>query len=299
VDRRRRSTSMMLKRWLVVVLHLCSYMTIGAKQIEHWPKGISDQAIFEYYAKNATVGPKSYQDKTTTHRYQELYGNHLLPLIRKYHKKNQTIKFLEIGLGCDKGKHYGAGIDIWKHIFAASDELWVSDFDEICVDNAIKSGALNGVHSLKGNQEFDDVMSKWVDETKGDFNVIIDDGGHLSQHIIKTFYYMFDKALAPGGYYFIEDMQVNGFFPMETKDGKKIVLMEVIAGWTQEIIFGHYTKESLKGKQVPGYNADQQNQYFDRTRIPLPTGVKSIFCYPEACVLIKCKKNDVNARCQG
>ena len=110
---------------------------------------------------------------------------------------------------------------------------------------------------------------------------------------------MFEKALAPGGYYFIEDMQVNGLIPFPAKDMPypgKVVLLEIVAGWMQEIIFGHYPKDA---KEVPGYSKDVENQYHDRARMPLPKGVKSIFCYPEACILKKCKKGDINRRCTG
>ena len=103
-----------------------------------------------------------------------MYAEQLMPLIRKFHKNEKPVKFLEIGLGCFNGNHYGSGIDIWKHIFSKKDELWISDYDEKCIDNAIKNGTLDGVNWLKGNQEFTHVMAQWVEKSKGGFNVIIE-----------------------------------------------------------------------------------------------------------------------------
>jgi hypothetical protein len=52
---------------LVIFLCLGSILRCEA---EHRHK--TDIEVFEAYAKNATVGPGSYQDKTTSHKYQEL-----------------------------------------------------------------------------------------------------------------------------------------------------------------------------------------------------------------------------------
>jgi hypothetical protein len=273
----------------------------------HWPHGLSDIEIFERYANNATVGPGTYQDKTSGHKYQELYGEQLMPYIRKQHKSGKAIKFLEIGLGCNKGLHYGAGIDIWKHLFSDKDELWVSEIDALCVESARKRGILEPrVNALVGNQEDYKHLDAWQATHKGGFNVIIDDGGHHTGHIITTFYYMFEKSLAPGGLYFIEDMQVNGFSPFIWKDPKKnmepyrkpVILMEVLAAWTQEIITGHYIKPVDRNSRLDGYStADQIDEWWSRTRLPLPKGVKSMFCYPEACMFRKCEVGDKNQRC--
>ena len=95
-----------------MLIILCLGIFLGC-EAEH----IHEIELFEDLAKKATVGPGSYQDKTTTHKYQELYGEMLLPYIRKRHKEGKNVKFLEIGMGCANGLHYGAGIDIWKQLF--------------------------------------------------------------------------------------------------------------------------------------------------------------------------------------
>lgn len=52
-------------------------------------------------------------------------------------------------------------------------------------------------------------MESWVVQSGGNFHVIIDDGGHKNHQIKTSFDILFEKALLPGGLYFIEDMQVG------------------------------------------------------------------------------------------
>lgn len=53
-----------------------------------------------------------------------MYGNLLLPFLKKHHAHDLNVKFLEIGIGC--GMAYGAmvGADLWLSILKPSDELW-------------------------------------------------------------------------------------------------------------------------------------------------------------------------------
>ena len=51
-------------------------------------------------------------------------------------------------------------------------------------------------------------IQRWVEESGGNFDVIVDDGGHRNSHILNTFMGLW-RALKPGGLYFIEDLQVG------------------------------------------------------------------------------------------
>ena len=77
---------------------------------------------------------------------------------------------------------YGAGIDIWKHVFSPQDELWVSEIDEVCAKNASARGVLEPrVNVLIGDQKSYPHLDAWQARTKGNFNVIVDDGGHCKK----------------------------------------------------------------------------------------------------------------------
>ena len=43
----------------------------------------------------------------------------------------------------------------------------------------------------------------------GNYDIIIDDGSHVPQHMVYTLYSLFDTALNPGGIYIIEDIETN------------------------------------------------------------------------------------------
>eukprot|EP01034_Spumella_vulgaris_P037638 gene37638-46433_t len=52
-------------------------------------------------------------------------------------------------------------------------------------------------------------VESWVVQSGGGFHAIIDDGGHQNNQIKTSFDILFEKALLPGGLYFIEDLQVD------------------------------------------------------------------------------------------
>ncbi len=42
------------------------------------------------------------------------------------------------------------------------------------------------------------VLNEWIEQSGGEFNVIIDDGGHTNSQIKTSFDVLFEKALLPG-----------------------------------------------------------------------------------------------------
>jgi len=75
-------------------------------------------------------------DKVTTHTYQVMYGQYLLP----YYRKHPNMKLLEIGLGCDMSYGPEASVALYKKLFPMAD-LWEAEFDAVCV----KRGCVNPV----------------------------------------------------------------------------------------------------------------------------------------------------------
>jgi hypothetical protein len=48
-----------------------------------------------------------------------------------------------------------------------------------------------------------------VEQSGGNFDFIIDDGGHTNEQNFNSFMVLFQKALKPGGQYVIEDLQTS------------------------------------------------------------------------------------------
>jgi len=134
--------------------------------------------------------PPPTTDKVTAHHYAELYGNYLVPYLRRqHHLLNKGVKFFEIGLGCDMGYKEGAiaSPQLWQAILTDQDELWEGEFDAECVKNLLDKGLLKGVHTVTGDQGNTDVLHRWIQETGGQFDIVVDDGGHRNDQIYDSF----------------------------------------------------------------------------------------------------------------
>merc|ERR1712038_215631 len=101
-------------------------------------------------------------------------------------------------MGCDMRYGPGASILLWKKFFPQAD-LWEAEYNAECVKKALKDGSLDGIKPLVGDQANNTILDSWIEKSGGNFDVIIDDGGHTNCQIGNTF----DKlwpTINPGGY---------------------------------------------------------------------------------------------------
>lgn len=236
----------------------------------------------------SVVAPLQPTDKVTTHSYQTMYGMFLYPILARAKKFNLKLKFFEIGMGC--GMTYGPGrsVALWRGLFGDSVSLWEADLDPNCVKEMQKEGKLDKVNMLVGNQKNPLHLQRWLEESGGAFDVIIDDGGHMN-HEIKTTFDFWWPHLNPEGLYFIEDLAVgrmvhNKDYGHYDETGGEAVMSDVIQTWIEQLII-----PTLKIGDDP--KVKQR-----RDKFPVPPGVKWIFCQAEACVLAKCLPEDTG-RC--
>jgi len=173
------------------------------------------------------------------------------------------MKMLEIGLGCDMGYGPGASVALHKGIFPEA-ELWEAEFDAKCV-NKHRDGKLKGINVVTGDQMDDTVLDQWVEESGGNFDVIIDDGGHQNCQIWHSFKKLW-PALKSGGLYFIEDMQVGRWKKYRAKGTEtcddKFIMSEEIQDLVNVLIYRENNRKF-----------HSQVEYF--------------FCQAEACVIGK------------
>lgn len=186
----------------------------------------------------------------------------------------KRVKLFEIGLGCTMRYGPGASVKLWQALLPGA-ELWEADHDDACVAKAKADGLLSGVNVLTGDQADAATVQRWASESGGNFDVVIDDGGH-SNKMIKTSFDALWPHVVPGGLYFIEDLQL-GRKPLtrrgEGDDTKgKAVMADFIEGWVEHLL--------IHPKQAPH---------------PLPAGVAFIFCQSQACVIGKQTKMQLAA----
>lgn len=125
-------------------------------------------------------------DKSSLHHHYTRYYERHLPA--------KTISLLEIGA------FKGASLRMWKELYPDSQ---IACFDLfIDPDNISKEDVESlGVTAYQGNQEYVSDLEK----IEGEFDVIIEDGSHRSDHQIITFETLWPKVKS-GGMYVVEDL---------------------------------------------------------------------------------------------
>jgi hypothetical protein len=241
---------------------------------------LNNPGAFKKIAEDAAAPSTMTTDKISYHSYQIMYGMFLLPLAEQFKAHKKPLKMLEIGLGCDMGYGSGKSVSVWKLLLGDNSDIWEGEFRAECVAKAKLNGQLDGINTVVGDQGDFKVLESWVVETKGEFDVIIDDGGHDNLQIYNSFNVLFNKALRPGGLYFIEDLQVGYARPLLT-DGSAISV--VIQCWIDQLL-------------VPtAYIFSHPQAVQCRQKYPIPPSIKWIFCQFEACVIAKCEHKDPSA----
>ncbi|KAL4514733.1 hypothetical protein Ndes2437B_g01102 [Nannochloris sp. 'desiccata'] len=144
------------------------------------------------------------------------------------------MKLLEIGLGC--GMSYGPGASslVWPELFP-NGKIWFAEYEESCIKNYWNE--TSRFNYVVGDQSDRGVLEEWVAKTGGNFDYIIDDGGHTNPQIWNSFDVLFNTALKPEGVYFIEDLNVGRFDPwyadgLPTNNGS--VVLDVLLDWADQ-----------------------------------------------------------------
>jgi cyclopropane fatty-acyl-phospholipid synthase-like methyltransferase len=128
------------------------------------------------------------------HRYTEVYERYLAPL-----RARTGVRLLEIGVAC------GASLKMWSKYFRDAVVVGV-DLREGC------AGLCRGYPAI--SIRIADARAARQPES---FDVIIDDGSHISADIVDIFRVNW-PSLVPGGLYFIEDLKCthNPLYPRQT-----------------------------------------------------------------------------------
>jgi len=107
--------------------------------------------------------------------------------------KDKELNLLEIGI--DKGD----SLRIWRDYFTNA---------KICgLDIEKKEFKINGVEFFTGDQSDTSFLKSITDKYKN-FDIIIDDGSHISKDVISSFNYLY-PFLNDNGLYIIEDLQTS------------------------------------------------------------------------------------------
>ncbi|THY55669.1 hypothetical protein D6C99_03084 [Aureobasidium pullulans] len=193
----------------------------NAKKLWHRP------SFYEVAAKYGT-------DKVTAHSYHHMYEKYL-PAVRM-----KRIKMLEIGLGCDMGYGPGASYNLWLEYFPYVD-LYSIEYDERCARKWARK--TSGATIFTGDQADEAFLEEFITDSGGDFDIIIDDGGHTMNQQIKSLEHLW-KTVKPGGYYFCEDMQTSywdshGGGPTASKENGNQTFVQLVNEMVEDLNSGN------------------------------------------------------------
>ncbi len=142
---------------------------------------------------------KAFQDNN---KYISFKWSHYLPLYDRIFahlsERTEPVTILEIGV------NNGGSLEIWKKLLPEGSKIFGVDIDEKCTQMEFSTG-INFLHGDATDLNF---IQKHFADTQ--FDIIIDDGSHLSHHVIKSFEMLFLK-LKYGGLYVVEDVHTSYF----------------------------------------------------------------------------------------
>jgi len=125
--------------------------------------------------------------------YLPIYETALFPL------RTRPIQMLEIGV--DRG----GSLQMWRRYLHPASVIVGIDINPKTsqFDNPAQQ-----IHVRIGAQQDTTFLDSLITEF-GPFDVIVDDGSHMTSHMVQTFRWLFPKGLASGGVYIVEDIGTN------------------------------------------------------------------------------------------
>lgn len=137
---------------------------------------------------------KRSKDVHKWHHYFDVYTRYFGPF------RDHPIKMLEIGV------FRGGSLKMWKEWFHRDSQIVGIDIDPDC-----KKHEGDNISIRIGDQSDEKFLREIIEEF-GEFDIILDDGGHTSLQQITSFNNFFRYSLKNNGIYFVEDTQCN-FWP--------------------------------------------------------------------------------------
>ena len=136
-------------------------------------------------------------DKAAGHSYTQHYHYHFS------YMRSQKVRLLEIGIGGYENPNLGgSSLRMWKDYFPLGQIVGLDYYPKPGV-------AEDRIKTYAGSQASPLVIAEVLNGIEGkEFDIIIDDGSHRPEHVIATFWMLF-QHVSPNGWYVIEDVQTS------------------------------------------------------------------------------------------
>lgn len=193
-----------------------------------------------YYFKNDLnkLAKIHHCDKGIVHSYTHHYQDHFNRI------KNNKLNILEIGVGGYKSPvRGGASLRMWKKFFRKSKINGIDIYDKSGLEE-------KRIKTFRGSQ-IDENFLESVIKDIGPPDIIIDDGSHMNDHIIKSFKILFPRLKA-GGVYVIEDIQTS-YWESYGGNSKNIEDSKTAINYFRSLINGLNHKEFMIRDYEPNF----------------------------------------------
>ena len=171
-------------------------------------------------------------DKSTYHKYDKVYPDFL----EKF--RNESFNMFEIGI--EAGKSF----KIWQEYFPKAGIYGM----DIGVSFKEERGEV-----FLGDQSNNEDLARMISNI-GKCKFVIDDGSHMAEHQLKSFYYLFENMLEYGGVYIIEDIECSYWRPKSVLYGYETGHLNLIEYFTKlnHSVNSHYNlgKNDLHIKSI-------------------------------------------------
>eukprot|EP00672_Neobodo_designis_P027319 CAMPEP_0174840682 /NCGR_PEP_ID=MMETSP1114-20130205/8836_1 /TAXON_ID=312471 /ORGANISM="Neobodo designis, Strain CCAP 1951/1" /LENGTH=313 /DNA_ID=CAMNT_0016074841 /DNA_START=33 /DNA_END=971 /DNA_ORIENTATION=+ len=200
------------------------------------------------------------------HAYEGLYEKYLGFFKHTCGKRGTPVKLLEIGIGPDGAARSMSLYEqflpnLRYHALEYEDQRALLN-QSAHLSRKQKQWLLD--HLVIGDQSRDADLAKL--QQWAPYDVIVDDGGHMTWQQTKTLDVLFLHALAPGGTYIIEDLQTSfhqnwsgGKDWQKRRDTTVAVLQDLLAGlhyhWWNDPRYNSGLRENVYGQEMhlPGF----------------------------------------------
>ena len=187
--------------------------------------------------------------------YFDIYEKHFRPFVGK------SVKILEIGI------YQGGSLQMWKEYFGPGAEIFGVDIDPRC-----KKFEDGQIRVFIGDQA-DSKFLRGIVQRTGNFDIIIDDGGHRMNQQITSFQVLYGY-LNNGGVYLCEDLHTSYWEQYGGGLKKEGTFIELVKQLIDELHSAH-TKELLSSyyftHHTTGIHIYDSVVVFDKQDRPLPT----------------------------
>ncbi len=172
---------------------------------------------------------------------------------------------------------------LWRAYMPLSTDIWAAEHNSTCVDKHRAQYDSLYVSPLTGDASDPRTLHSWIHTSKGNFDLIIDNGGHSNMQVYTAFMILFQHALNPGGIYVIESLSVSRVAQYQggPRDGD-LAMVDVIRDWIEALL------------TFPAQGMEQRREIAYKLRHRMPPGIKRIDCTQVACAVVKCYADDLD-----